>query len=198
MRNNPIKTRIRNIPATNNGVTLVELLISSAIGLILMLMALTMFSEHMRTSAQLEAYNRLQQHWKRVQFLIEQDIAESTGLASTSASCGSGTNHVTMSFEKADSSAASGTVPAGSVTYYHSGQQLRRCGLPISSLGLLSESGSDDQLVASRVKNFTPNISNPRSPRFILTLTDPIGTEYSNTSTSTGTYSRSRIVDTGS
>lgn len=193
-----MKTRTRNIPETNNGLTLVELMVSSAIGLILMLMALTMFSEHMKTTAQLEAYNRLQQHWKRIQFLIEQDIAESTGLASTSATCGTGTNHVTMSFEKADSVAATGTVSAGTVTYYLSGQQLRRCGLPISSLGILSDSGSDDQLVASRVKDFSPDISNPRSPRFILTLTDPIGSEYSNTSTSTGTYSRSRIVDTGS
>jgi Tfp pilus assembly protein PilW len=124
---NPAIAQTKIPRSEHSGLTIIELLVTSIIGLILILMTLTIFTSHMRTSAQMEAYNRLQQHWKRIQFLIEQDISESTGQATTAAPCGSGTNHLSISFEKVDTSSLTGTVPAGTVTYYLSGHQFRWC-----------------------------------------------------------------------
>ena len=178
------------------GLTLVELLITLLIASILLVGTSAIFVRHMKDVQRLEAYTRLQENWKRVQYLIDQDIQESTGSILTTSTCApsGSTGIMTLLIPAAGGSAISST---GSVTYYKNGSELRRCGVSISLDGSLDTSVTNtDSLVASGITSFTPDTTNSRLPNYSLSISDATGLSYSASSMNPSFFGRSRIVDT--
>jgi Tfp pilus assembly protein PilE len=189
--------RLNNVPKWRTaGLTLVELLISLLIASILLIGTSAIFVRHMKDVQRLEAYTRLQENWKRVQFLIDQDIQESTGSILTTSTCApiGSSGIMTLLIPAAGGSAISSS---GSVTYYKNGSELRRCGVSINLDGSLDTSVTDtDSLVASGITSFIPDTSNSRLPNYSLSISDATGLSYSASSMNPSFFGRSRIVDT--
>ncbi|MCP9860832.1 MULTISPECIES: type II secretion system protein J [unclassified Cyanobium] len=154
------------------GFTLVELLITSVImGLIIATGSNVMVTQ-IRVSAQQESVRRLEDHWGRINHLLESEITESasaTAVANTS---------LTL------------TLSGGqTVTYAFDAGTLTRTGPPINddgTLNLSAENIASDML--TNVDAFQPTITNSREPAYTLSLNDGRGTTYTGLSSS----SRSR------
>jgi hypothetical protein len=183
----PIQLKTKNL-----AFTLPELLIAGIAGALMVSAAATVFISHTNSSMRLEAINRLQGNWKRIQFLIEQDISESFGVATNTAAtgCPTGTSMLTLEGPRDDPGAS----PINPISYYLSASTLRRCGPSIDQNGELDLGTPVDSVVIENVSSFQPDITNPRSPSFSLTLQDPSGVSYSNSSRESGGFSRARSV----
>jgi prepilin-type N-terminal cleavage/methylation domain-containing protein len=168
------------------GFSLVEVLISSVVGVICLAALFTVIISYVRSRDRLESMQRLQDQWGRLQFLLDREIQEATPVTASSTasgSCGAGT--VVLALE----------VPGNNkrILYYLSGTSLRRCGPVITSNGDLGATVSD-ALLLDGVTRFTVNTSDPQLPTYSLTLTDPNGVSYTNQSKPSATAFRSRTI----
>ena len=158
----------------HRGFTLVELLITSVImGLIIATGSNVMVTQ-IRVSAQQESVRRLEDHWGRINHLLESEITESasaTAVANTS---------LTL------------TLAGGqTITYALNAGTLTRTGPPINDNGTLNLSTGTANIASVMLTNvdaFEPSITNSREPAYTLSLNDGRGTTYTGLSSS----SRSR------
>lgn len=168
-------TRIqRLLPSLRNesGFTLVELLVSSSVGALIIITASLIIGPHLRSNQRMEAYTRLQERWVRVAYLLDTEIQSASNIAI------SGTDLIlTVPIE--------GSVPSRPIIYKLVGTQLLRNGPPIDRNGLLVDSNGIDHLVLDGVaaNGFTPAIndssSNKLSLAYSIRLVDPnSGTTY--------------------
>ncbi|MFN5163692.1 MAG: hypothetical protein ACK5IA_17795 [Cyanobacteriota bacterium] len=177
------------------GYSLLELLLVTGMGLLLVTVVLSVIDGHVRSRTSMEALMRLQDHWSRVQFLLEQDIQESQGMVATSNGCGSGSRQLTIQVPS-DTPAT----PAY-ITYYlktlSGGTELWRCGPAVKADGDLDFSTPSDALLVRRVGAFsvTTSSSDPQRISYSLTLTDPSGATYTNQAQPSGGMSRSRVIN---
>ena len=189
---NPWRSYAREKPSSVGtiGFTLAELLIVASIGMVLIAALVLMVLSYTRSRERIEALTRLQDHWSRVQFLLDQEIQESrvTTIASVSVpvSCpAAASSSAVLVLKNSDFSAP--------ILYYLSGATLRRCGPAIDANGQLTASVSD-QLVLRNVSAMSIDLSDSERPRYNLTLTDSSGYSYTNQSQPSGSISRVRPI----
>lgn len=159
--------------APAGGFTLVDLLITSLIiGLILAAGSSVILSQ-IRSSSLQESVRRLQDHWGRINHLLEREITESASAAAV-----------------ADTSLTL-TLPAGqTITYAHSAvtRTLTRTGPPINDNGTLNltpGTANVSSVMLDNVDAFRPTITNLREPTYTLTVADGLGATFTGLSSST-------------
>jgi prepilin-type N-terminal cleavage/methylation domain-containing protein len=167
---------------TGSGYTLVELLMVVIIGGLLMTGAATMMIAHMRSSSRSEAILRLQDAWSRIQYLLDQEIQEATGVPTTIA-CSS----LTLTIPKE----AGGT---DTIVYSISGSNLMRSGPTINLNGTLNAGTNSEELVMTNVTSFCPTIVNGEV-NYRIALRDATGVTYQNQSQPSGARTRSRVIN---
>lgn len=149
-----------------NGFSLAELLVAIAVGSIVFLAAAQILISHIRTNARMEAMMRLQDHWSRLQFFLNQEVQEARGASASGSS-------LFLTIPNSDNPAQTQTI-----TYALSGDTLTREGPAIASNGALIHGGGLVTHVVMRgVSSFTPLISagGQQQVSFSISLTDPSG-----------------------
>ncbi len=160
----------------HQGFTLVELLITSVIMGVIFATGSNVMVTQIRVSAQQESVRRLQDHWGRINHLLETEITESA-----SATAVSGTS-LTLSL-------------AGGQTITYSfdaeSRTITRSGPPFNDNGTLNLAPGTPNVSAvllTNVDSFAPAITNSREPTYTLALSDGLGASFTGLSSS----SRSR------
>jgi len=153
--------------------TLVELLISSLIMGVIFAAGSNVMVTQIRVSAQQESVRRLEDHWGRINHLLDRDITESASaaaVANTSLTLTlSGGQTITYAFD------------AGTRT-------ITRTGPPINDNGSLNlTSGTDPvaSVLLTDVDAFAPTITNSREPTYTLAISDGLGASFTGLSSST-------------
>ena len=167
------------------GFTLTELMITSLIGSIAIILAGQSLISHVRMSARSEATMRAQDTWSRIHHLIDQDIEEAQCIDVNTAS-----KTLTLKMTSCDSNSVN-------VVYSFSGSSLTRNGPIINALdGTLDFSNLATSTVSDMVSDFTPtlNTGGNLSISYSLNILDPSGFTFPNSKT-TETHVRSRIID---
>ncbi len=171
------------------GFTITELLIASAVGLLVLGAIVSVVLAYVRSRERVEAVLLLQEQWGRLQFLLDREIQESvpvSGSSSVSTRCGT-----------LPAAALELEVPGQSnrIAYYLSADTLRRCGPAIDASGNLTSSVSDS-LLLSGVSAFTVDTSSDnRRPSYRLTLSAANGVTYSNQSQPSAASFRARTIN---
>lgn len=171
--------------AGRGGFTLVELLVAAAVGGLVLTGAVIVVLSHIRATARLAAMQHLQDHCGWVQFLINREIEQAE-----------------RALQAADNGQLQLLVPGypDPITYTHDAatRELWRNGPSIDAQGRLeAPSTRRPDLVARDVDSFTVTISNPRSPRYVLTLRDGSGARYTvnqDSGRGGGAYCRAREI----
>jgi prepilin-type N-terminal cleavage/methylation domain-containing protein len=177
------RSRHPSLGSAAAGFTLVELLMVAVLGALLMTGAASMMLSHMRSSARAEAILRLQDAWSRVQFLLDQEIAEASG-SPTTTSCSS------LSLAVPDPEGGSDL----EISYSLSGTDLMRTGPTVGSDGTLDSGTSSTDLVMSNVTSFCPTHESGEV-NYTLSLRDASGVTYQNQSQPSGSRTRSRVIN---
>lgn len=173
-------------PSGSAGLTLVELLVAAAMGGLVLTGAVMVVLSHIRASSRLAALQHLQDHCGWVQFLINREIEQAQSAVPAS-----------------DNGQLQLSVPGYNdlILYTHdaSSRQLWRTGPSIDAHGRLEAPPSRrTDLVARDVDGFTVTLSNPRSPRYQLTMRDPVsGARYTvnqDSGRGGGAYCRAREI----
>lgn len=145
--------------------TLVELLVTVAIGGLVLSGAVIILISHIRASTRLAALQHLQDHCGWVQFLINREIEQAER-------AGAVTNGMELTVPGMDTA----------ITYVHDAdsRELRRSGPAINAQGRLDDSLTPrlEDLVSRDVEDFTVDVTNPRAPRYSLTMSDDTGARY--------------------
>lgn len=153
-------------PPKHSGLSLAELLVAIFIGAMIFIAASQLLVTHIRTNSRMEAMMRLRDNWGRLQFLLEQEIQESRGAATSSGS---------LSLTIPNPSIPSSTT---SITYTLTGNALTRTGPPINSDGSLNFTlSSNTETILRGITGFTVSIGSDSSQTVIYTadLVDPTG-----------------------
>ncbi|WP_216905447.1 prepilin-type N-terminal cleavage/methylation domain-containing protein [Synechococcus sp. CCY 0621] len=169
-------TRHRRRPHGHRGFTLVELLIASVITGVIFATGSNVMVTQIRVSAQQESVRRLQDHWGRINHLLETEITESA-----SATAVSGTS---LTLTLAGGQTITYAFDAGSRT-------ITRTGPPINDNGTLNltpGTANVASVLLTNVEAFAPTITNSREPAYTLALSDALGASFTGLSSS----SRSR------
>ena len=148
-------------PRRAQGFTLVELLVVAAVGVVLLAGAVVMVVSHIRSSSRMGALLQLQDHCGRVQVLLNHEIQQAARAAD-----GGSELHLHV---------PGITTP---ITYSLENGELRRAGPRIDAQGRLEPQVPSNDLVARGVEAFVVDVSNPRAPRYRLTLRDASGMTY--------------------
>ncbi|MCT0207756.1 type II secretion system protein J [Synechococcus sp. CS-1332] len=169
-----LTTRLRRRPHWHRGFTLVELLITSVIMGVIFATGSNVMVTQIRVSAQQESVRRLQDHWGRINHLLDSEITESasaTAVANTS---------LTL------------TLAGGqTITYTLNDRTLTRSGPPINDNGTLNLTAGTpnvSSVLLTNVDAFAPTITNSREPAYTLAIADGLGASFTGLSSS----SRSR------
>jgi prepilin-type N-terminal cleavage/methylation domain-containing protein len=171
------------------GFTLIELLVTLSIGSVLAIGTVFTLNEHFRTTSLLQARNRLQDHWARVNLLLETEIAEADTIT-TDGTCGGVNSLLTLNVRSADQ-----VNSTAAIRYAVNGNgDLVRCGPPVAANGALdfAATATTSRLVPNAQFQVQLPGSPPtgRLPTYTLTLTDPpSGTTYANQ----GSANRARV-----
>lgn len=162
------------------GFTLVELLVSTLIGALMLLAGTYLAVSHVRTTGRQAAVHRFQTDFGRLSHLIETEVDEGTALAygqATTATAGCSNVGVASVFSitvpvlvTAETAAASAV---RTIYYYPAEGNLRRCGPAINADGTLNTTTTGDGIV---ITNATLNVqnTNARQMEYRVVLTDPI------------------------
>lgn len=163
------------IPA-ERGFTLVELLVSTLIGALMLLAGTYLAVSHVRTTGRQAVAHRLQTDFGRLSHLIETEVDEGSALAYGQATAGCTNNGVASVFSitvpvllAAETTAASAV---RTIYYYNFDGNLRRCGPAINADGTLNTAATGDGIV---ITNATLNVqnTNARQMEYRVQLTDP-------------------------
>jgi prepilin-type N-terminal cleavage/methylation domain-containing protein len=163
------------IPA-ERGFTLVELLVSTLIGALMLLAGTYMALSHVRTTGRQAVAHRQQTDFGRLSHLIETEVDEGSALAYGQLTAGCTNNGVASVFSitvpvliAAETTAASAV---RTIYYYHFDGNLRRCGPAINADGTLDTVATVDGIVITNAL-LTPRNPNPRQFEYSVVLTDP-------------------------
>ncbi len=169
--------RLRLRPAAvARGFTLIELLITGAIIGVIFAAGSSVMVSQIRASSVQESIRRLQDHWGRVNHLLESEIHESASAAVVA------NTSLTL------------TLPSGQTITYSfdlSSRTLTRTGPPINddgSLNLTAGTANVSAILLSDVETFSPSLINSREPVYSITLADSRGVSFTGLASS----SRSR------
>jgi len=113
-----------NHPAGALGFSLVELLVASVIGSLVVVAAAMVLGPHLRLNQRMEGYTRLQDRWMRVAFLLDTEIQKASSISV-------GTNSLTLTVP-----VSGGSLPS-TIIYYQQGTTLLRSGPTIDDNGNL-------------------------------------------------------------
>lgn len=167
------------------GLTLVELLLASVVFSLIVAAAATAIVANVRTANRSEAIQRLREHWGRVSYFLDTEIAEGD-TASSTAGC-SGVSNLAFSMVIPVNPPLSSGPSTAKIDYYNKNGGVWRCGPPVGRNGRLVFSLSGTSLVTTDSllvdgASLSANISNNREPIYTLSLTDVTGVQYSQTS----------------
>jgi hypothetical protein len=175
------------------GVTIVELVIVAGITGLVVWGAATSIVSHIHTTSRQEAIQRLRDHWGRFNYFLDSEISEAEH-AVTTAGCSTTTSGLVFSLQVPTAVAA---WPIAQIDYYNKNGAVWRCGPPIDRNGRLvfTMAGGALQVVDNMLVDHatlsvdgTALAANPHEPIYTLSLTDPTGVTYAQTSSS-----RSRV-----
>lgn len=147
------------------GFGLVELLVASAVGSLVVVAAVMALGPPLRLNQRMEGYTRLQERWIRVAFLLDTEIQ-----AASSVSTATGSLTLTVPVSTATGSTTS------TITYYQQGTTLLRNGPAISASGELQpDSPTTGVLVIDGVATggFVPVVEEGNVVRYTINLIDP-------------------------
>jgi hypothetical protein len=146
--------------------------VATALGLIVVAAAGSVFISHIRTTTVQTVQLRFQNDWARVSNLIETEVAEGASLtAAAGAGCGAGNRLFTINVPVIVDNNAVNT----QISYYQVGPDLVRCGPPITEEGTLDRTTPPVDLVLLRnaILTINPNPPNARLVRYNLTIRLP-------------------------
>ncbi len=167
-----LRLRLRPV-ARARGFTLVELLITGAIIGVIFAAGSSVMVSQIRASSVQESVRRLQDHWGRVNYLLESEINESASAAVVA------NTSLTL------------TLPAGQTITYSfdaSTRTLTRTGPPINDDGTLNLTAGTANVTSdllSDVDAFSPSLINSREPAYVMTLADGQGVTFTGLASST-------------
>ncbi len=159
--------------ARAGGFTLIDLLISALVIAVVTVAGSSVITSQIRTSSLQESVRRLQDHWGRINHLLDTEI---TGAASAAA---------------VPNSSLTLTLSGGqtiSYSYDPATRTLLRTGPPINDNGTLDLTpGTADvrSVMLDNVDSFTPTVPNSREPAYSLTISDGRGARFTGLSSST-------------
>lgn len=168
--------------SANQGFTLVELLVVSVLGSVVMIAAVQALIGHIRASAVTEAMLRSQDTWSRLQFLLDQEIQEAESLTAAGST-------LTLTMPLVNGS-------RDSIIYTLSGTNLQRTGPNINAgSGALIPGTTGTATVVGNISEFTPLLSgsNNRIVTYTLNIQDPSGFKFRQAKT-TAAQTRARIL----
>jgi Tfp pilus assembly protein PilW len=168
----------------------VELLVTLVVGGVLLTATISALISHFQYSAQLEARNRLQDHWGRVNFLLDAEIAEADTITIDAVVCDNAASLMTLNVRSAD-----GSNNTAAIRYaVNAAGDLVRCGPPVNTDGSLDFLGNADTSTLVPNAQLVVVLATNRNPTYTLTLTDPSsGVTYANQIS--GSRSRVRVID---
>jgi type II secretory pathway pseudopilin PulG len=165
--------------------TLVELLVTAAIGVLIIAAGAQSIVSHIRSTANQETIRTLRDNWGRINYFLETEISQAC-----SASL-SGSNLVLTIPNPTTSNCDPSVEPT--VTFSRdASNNLRRNGPNINDDGSLG-SGSSDSILSNNVTDFTASLTSTQQPAFTLTLTNGRGASVSNLSSSTRLKTNNRF-----
>lgn len=176
---------------SSSGFSLVELLVSLGFSIVLLTAAVAALMAHFRYTATLEAQNRLQENWSRVNLLLETEIAEADTVAAGGPNCDGAAASMTLNLRNADNTAG----PGAQITYgVNAADELVRCGPGVAADGTLLFGGGTVPAVLAPNAVLAVDTTNNRRPIYTLTLTDPAsGVSYANQVSAA--RARVRVID---
>lgn len=151
-----------------HGFGLVELLVASAVGSLVVVAAVMTLGPHLRLNQRMEGYTRLQERWIRLAFLLDTEIQEASSVTTATGS---------LSLTVPVSTATGSTTTT--ITYYQQGTTLFRSGPAISDRGALqTDSPTTGVVVIDGVASggFVAQLlngSNAASVAYTVNLIDP-------------------------
>lgn len=162
----------------HRGFTLVELLITSVIMGVIFAVGSNVMVTQIRVSSQQESVRRLQDHWGRLNHLLDCEITESASASAVQ-----------------DTSLSLTLAGGQTITYSFDAttRTLTRTGPPINdngTLNLATGTANVASVLLTNVDAFTPTITNSREPTYTLALSDGLGSAFTGLSSS----SRSRTT----
>ncbi|MFM7547748.1 MAG: prepilin-type N-terminal cleavage/methylation domain-containing protein [Cyanobacteriota bacterium] len=160
--------------------SLVELLISAAIGSLVVAGAAAALTAHIRSSTNLEFTQMMRNDLGRISFLLETEVREGASISTAQqVDCLSDgtTSQFTITVPQLGSTGA--TLASANIHYYASGSgstaTLARCGPPINNNGTLNFAGTRLAAAVSTNTTLAVSASTPTSVTYDLTLRDPQG-----------------------
>lgn len=154
--------------AGSQGFGLVELLVASVIGSLVVVAAATVLGPHLRLNQRMEGYTRLQDRWMRVAFLLDSEIQKARSVSM-------GANSLTLTVPV---STAAGS-QTSTITYYQQGTSLLRSGPAIDDNGNLQPGSTTAGVVVVdgvAAGGFQPQLqtaSNGLTFNYTISLFDP-------------------------
>lgn len=163
------------------GFSLTELLIAASLSAITVIVAVQILGPHLRMNQRMEGYNRLQERWARLSYLLDTELQIARGCnpgvtPGASNQCGITTNLSTNTLTfYAPTSTTTGGSEIPEITYKQVGTQLLRDGPAITAWGRLDPASQQtNQLVVDGVvaNSFRPSVTTT-SVSYTLNLVDP-------------------------
>jgi hypothetical protein len=184
--------------SSTQGFGLVELLVASAVGALVIIATTTVFVPQLRMHQRLEGRTRLQERWARLQYLLDTEIQESHSVAvianglqlTTCAVPPNPSDTYTFISRCSDGATTATGTPGTDVTITYvldpATQVLRRTGPPINRRGQLDTSSAPNpEILTTGVLEFmVPNPTN-QTVQYTLAFRDPLdpkGSTYTNKS----------------
>lgn len=136
------------------GFTLLELLIALALGGMLIGLASSVITSHLRTTQKQAELQRMRDHWGRINFFLETEIREGQSLGTEDGTgiCASKPNRV-LTITVPNPSAPS---TPGRIVYYNNGVDLWRCGPAVNRDGTLDFANQTDGILVENASLSLP------------------------------------------
>jgi prepilin-type N-terminal cleavage/methylation domain-containing protein len=182
------KYKIQNIRKfESSGFTLVELLITSAIGLIVVVAGAVVSIQGTQATTRLLLAQLLRTDWSRINLLINTDISEACSASDSG-------GELVLRFTSSIDGQCGPSNPT--VTYRISGTTLERVGLPVQRNGTLNLAGTPSaQAIATNVNVFDPSCTSIHNGCFRLSLSESNASFSGDGTQTTGSRTRVRTFD---
>jgi prepilin-type N-terminal cleavage/methylation domain-containing protein len=141
-------------PRPNAGFTLVELLVTLVLGGMLMGLASSVITSHLRTTQKQSELQRMRDHWGRINFFLETEIREGQSLGTEQGEgiCADKSRVLTITVPNP---AAPGS--PGRILYYNNGVDLWRCGPSVNRDGTLDFANQTDGILVENASLSLPS-----------------------------------------